>query len=369
MELKIYFTAIRKSWWLIALSVLLALSIVLVSILLTTPLYRASAQFIVYPNVDTVTRGGDLVDSLGTLDRRSIITTYAEVINNNRFLSETLEDVGLPNSVVDDISISVVPLPDANIVKISIEGPDPEIVMILANNLGQRSTQFMNEIYPVYNITFLSAATLPTKPISPTPVRDISLAVVLGGIVGAFLAIVREQVTLSIDKILAKWNIDKTTDVYTRDYFLNLLHQEIKKNQSGLFSIGLIQFDGLANTTLPPIYFQRLLQHATQVINNELRGHDIVGRWTRNTYIVLLPSTPSNAAFATLERVYSALCAPMVLEEHNFRLNLDPKVGITTRHGSESAKETVTRAQLALDTALQTDENIALKQVSSIKDE
>ncbi len=83
MEFRIYLRMLQQGWWLIALSALAALALSLVSLYQDTPLYRTSARFIVSPTT-AITYERDIIYSLDTLDQRSIISTYAEVLNSDR---------------------------------------------------------------------------------------------------------------------------------------------------------------------------------------------------------------------------------------------------------------------------------------------
>ena len=83
MELKLYLRMLQRNWWVVALTALSAVNIALVASYLATPMYRTSAKFLVSPNTALATER-DIVNSLGTLDRRSIISTYAEIISSSR---------------------------------------------------------------------------------------------------------------------------------------------------------------------------------------------------------------------------------------------------------------------------------------------
>ena len=61
---------------------------------LTKPTYEAVARFIVSPNLQNI-ESRDLVNSLEALDKRSIISTYAEVFNSREIISKTLNLLGM----------------------------------------------------------------------------------------------------------------------------------------------------------------------------------------------------------------------------------------------------------------------------------
>ena len=113
MEIKLYFRMLRRGWWLIVLAALVALSASLALSYLATPQYQAAARFIVTPG-SLLTGGGDIgavVDGLDTLDRPSIVATYAEVMSSRRILAEALGYLQLQNLDTTKYTIQAVVLP------------------------------------------------------------------------------------------------------------------------------------------------------------------------------------------------------------------------------------------------------------------
>jgi uncharacterized protein involved in exopolysaccharide biosynthesis len=85
-NLQIYFQILQKNWWLVVLTTLAALTASLAVSYFSTPLYRTSAVFIVSPSETFIANEAnlDVVRSIEALDKRSIIATYAEIMNSNR---------------------------------------------------------------------------------------------------------------------------------------------------------------------------------------------------------------------------------------------------------------------------------------------
>ena len=95
MEMRFYLRIIRKGWWLILIAALVAVNLSLVySYYLTRPTYEAVARFIVSPNIQNI-ESRDLINSLESLDKRSIISTYAEVLNSREIINKTLTVLGM----------------------------------------------------------------------------------------------------------------------------------------------------------------------------------------------------------------------------------------------------------------------------------
>ena len=172
---------LRQGWWIVALTALSALNIALVASYLATPLYRARARFLVSPNTALAVDSRDLVDSLQALDRRTIVSTYAEVLSSNRIFQDAGEELQLPSSILFQYGVTTVVLPEASILEMSVEGPDPQVAALLANTIGQHAIDYIKGLYQIYNIDFLDQARPPRRPFEPQATRDVSLAVALGG--------------------------------------------------------------------------------------------------------------------------------------------------------------------------------------------
>ena len=173
MEMRFYLRIIRRGWWLILIAALVAVNLSLVySYYLTRPTYEAAARFIVTPNLQNIA-SGDLINSLEALDKRSIISTYAEVLNSREVINGTMNLLGADPTQFANYTTFVTVLPDANIIRFSVRGPDPEVSAILASSIGQNAIDFIRNLYVIYNIEFLDQAVVPSEPIEPRPITNV----------------------------------------------------------------------------------------------------------------------------------------------------------------------------------------------------
>ncbi len=352
MELRHYLRMLRAGWWLIALSTLAAFSVALAAAYQATPMYRASARLIVRPNIAAIDNNS-LIDSIGTLDKRSIAATYAEVLGSNRLLNETATALQLDAKGLRDYVRTSVVLPDSNILEVAISGPNPDLVTRLANGIGQRGIELAKTLYQAYGLEFIDPAIIPTSPYSPQPLRDASLAVAFGLMIGAALAILREQLRMPLEALRRRNMIDLASSAYTRRFFLRRLEEELARKRGGVLSLGLLQLDGLEglNETMPAPVFQSLLRRSTRLLQAELRGHDSVGRWGELSFALLLPATPGAAATRTLERIQQALSHPIPLNETvgDETVRLEPRISVVASKDNENSTVLIQRAEKALE--------------------
>lgn len=368
MEAKLYFHMLRRSWWIIVITMLATVIAALVVSYLTPPTYQATSRFIVSPNPSLLTGGSNnMLNSLSTLDKRSIITTYAEVLNSQRLYNETIELLQLDPVAYEDYRYSAVALPDANIIEFSVQGPNREAVYVLANGVAQHAVEYVRSLYQVYDLNVLDPAIMPTVPISPQPIRDAGVALVVGLALGVILALVRELLRTPIENFVHQRNLDDTSLALNRRAFEQKL-SEIAFASSEDFSLCVVHLNGLAEyfNVLPQATLQHILRHVTQVLKNQLRGNDLVGRWTELDFMVLLSETPGTAAMNTMERVRMALSHPIPLDVSGEAIYLDPQIGIAEYRVGDTAQSMLKNIQWALDVAKKNDGLYLLKATQPI---
>ncbi len=189
-----YLKILIRNWWIIALTGLGALSLALISSYFATPTFRSSARFIVSPGPALLSGDErDLINSITALDKRSIVSTYAEIMNSRHIHRDAGLTLGLSTQEIADYAVTAVVLPESSALELFVEGPNPIIVAQMTNTAGSHAINQIQNLYQAYNITWLDSASIPQKPISPNPARDASVAFFLGLVAGIGLALASEQ--------------------------------------------------------------------------------------------------------------------------------------------------------------------------------
>ena len=366
MEMRFYLRIIRKGWWLILITALVALNLSLVySYYLTRPTYEAVARFIVSPNIQNI-ESKDLINSLEALDKRSIISTYAEVLNSREIINKTLNVLGMDPVRFAQYSPSVTVLPDANIIRFSVQGPDPQVAATLANSIGQNAIDFIRNLYVIYNIEFLDQAVVPTVPIEPQPLQNAGLALLAGLIFGVGLAIFRDQLSSTFDRLGQRNMVDYESLAYSRPYFERKVRQELSSQPDNVLTFGIIHLNGIQDfyDSLPQAYINKIMRHVAETLKYQLRGNDVVGRWGKLEFGVLLPSTDGASAEGRMLRIRDVLDQPFSLEtDSEMEVLLDMRVGLADRQGGESLALLIEQSEKALDVAMQSDGKVYLYKV------
>jgi diguanylate cyclase (GGDEF)-like protein len=352
METKLYIRMLQKGWWVILLTALVAMVVSLVVAYFAVPTYRATARFIVVPN-SSLTSGQAVLNGLDILDRVTVVTTYAEIMNSGRIYADTLALLKIQPKDMVDYTYQAVVLPNTSILELSVTGPNPETVATLANSVGYQMISYIQETNQVFDINFLDVATPPIMPFSPQPLQDASVAFVLGLVGGVAIVILREQLWIPVEAYRQRLRLDSVTGVYNNRYFPRLIEEELAEDSDSLFTLGFIELNGLQDLvgTLPVASLHWILLKVTAMLQKELRGNDMIGRWSEATFVVMLPNTSGASAYRIFERIHQALSIPIELGQLESTVLLDPHVGGAEYSNNITTQDLFEKAEAALHQA------------------
>lgn len=186
-----YLAVVRRWWWAAALVFLATLGIALVLAMRAEKVYRSSVSLVVVPN-DSVSESDDYIRSLDTLDRRSIIATLSEIPETRRARVAAQERMGGTSDLRYDHRVHTSVLPNTNILRIDVEGPDPDTAADYANALGTVTRESGSELYRIFDVLLLEEARPRSRPVRPDVRRILTVALILGALLGIVSAFVLE---------------------------------------------------------------------------------------------------------------------------------------------------------------------------------
>jgi capsular polysaccharide biosynthesis protein len=188
------FDAIVKRWWL----ALMVLALVMIAdVYYTTtrqPTYLARTTLLISPSAVAVD-SGQLVYSIDTLGRGRVFGTYAEVLGSEVIHRQTLERLGIPTEELGrTIIIKSAGLAETAVIQVSVESRSPDLSAVAANVVGEIGIARLQELYPLYNLSFLNVATPPLRPYTPDPLRNYSFGLLFGSILALLIPWLVEMV-------------------------------------------------------------------------------------------------------------------------------------------------------------------------------
>jgi len=350
MEIKLYLQILRKHWWLIVLSILIATAVALGAALWVTPTYQTSARFVVSPSLTMDINQDEIVDRLAALDKRSIITTYAEVLNSERIFIDASRAINIIPNRLAAFSRSAIVLPESNILELTVSGPDPLLTADLTNAVGQQAIQYVQRLYTVYEIRVLDPAAIPGSPIKPQPARDIALAVGLGLIFGCVLAIVWEQYQTPLLSFFNRAVGKSSAQTYSRQSIEGYIEEWLAQHPDRDSTLSLIHFPELQShrESIPRPALQRIIDGISNAIKQELWGKDIVGQWDQATFSVMLHDVTGKDALHVLKRVQARLSSPLSLMNNGDPLILTSQIGLAEMDRGENSATIMKKVEMAL---------------------
>jgi capsular polysaccharide biosynthesis protein len=354
------FKSIQSGWRVLLVIILAFAAGALVWSLITTPMYRSQATFLVYPNAN-LTSSRDVVSSLDTLEGKTVSNTYADILDSQRVFQDTVDRLQLAEPALKNVRVSAEVQKDTNILVLVVEGPDPQLITLLANNIGQNGISFIKSIYQVFDISFLDLAREPAAPYHPQPGLYLLIAAGAGFIVGIIFLLIRESLRVPLEQLRERALVDKQSLAYNRKHFLRTLGQDLARKADEPLPYGLIRLQGLEDLVdgLPEGMTTRIMQDVVRRLHTMLRGNDMVARWEKLTFSVSLPSTPEAPAVKTFERLLQALEQPVRLDTGD-EINLQPVAGVVIRRADDSLETMVLRGEETLNSALAGTRNLVV---------
>ena len=179
--------ALGRGWWVVALALAAALGSAAFFTARQDRVYRASATLVVAPH-ESVADTVDVLRSLETLERRSVIATFARIPGAPGSRAATARRVGDAGGL-QAFQIEASVLPNTNILKIDVEGPDAARVAAVANAAADVTREEVRSLYRIFTTRALSAALPPSRPVRPDPRRNYVVAALLGTLLGVALVL------------------------------------------------------------------------------------------------------------------------------------------------------------------------------------
>jgi capsular polysaccharide biosynthesis protein len=189
----------RRMWTIVLVAAVTAVSALGFSVM-QTPTYEASVLIL----VGQKTTGDTLPGAADVSDLQDVALTVAKAVPTTPIAETVVERLNLQEVSAEGVldNISAEPDPGTMFVKVSYRDSDPERAQLVANTIGEVLSGKISEVSVAANAitaTVWEPATLPVTPVSPDPIRNVIIALVLGSLLGVMLAFLLEYVSDSLN--------------------------------------------------------------------------------------------------------------------------------------------------------------------------
>ncbi|GGM85987.1 polysaccharide biosynthesis tyrosine autokinase [Dactylosporangium sucinum] len=195
MELRDYVSAVRKRWWLVATTACLALVGAVVVTATTAPTYAAGVTFFVS------TPSSGITDAYqGGLFSQQRARSYVTLIGSDRLARAVAQDPGVGLGA-DGVKrrLSARTVPDTVLLDVTVVDTDSARALRIAQAVAVRFEALVAVLEtppggdtPTVRVDVVSGPRVSTDPVGPRPARNFGLALLVGLVVGAALAVLRE---------------------------------------------------------------------------------------------------------------------------------------------------------------------------------
>lgn len=173
-----------RSWWVPLLILGCAVATAALVTARQTPLYQSATTIAVAPSAK-ISDPNDVVRSLDTLERRTIITTLARIAATRDLLDQAAAASGIPVSEARGNRVSGTVLPNTNLLRVTVEGRDRQRAADVANAIAVTLNGAAARLYRVYDLNVVAKATPSDGPFFPDPGRNYAVALVAGLVAAA----------------------------------------------------------------------------------------------------------------------------------------------------------------------------------------
>ncbi len=198
MDPRKYLGTLRRSFRLVAVTALVIVSLAAVVTLKLTPLYESSARLY----VSSEQADPDQAYAGGLLSAQRV-AAYVQIVESDLVADKVREHLNLDvtlDELEDEVSASVVG--QAPVLQIRVKDADPiraraiaqayaDQMVLTAEDVENRAGGSAAPESPV-KATVIDPASTPTSPVFPKPVLNLSLAALVGLLIGVALALLRE---------------------------------------------------------------------------------------------------------------------------------------------------------------------------------
>ncbi|ONH60217.1 protein tyrosine kinase [Frankia sp. CcI49] len=203
MELREYVHVLRRSWLLVLACVLLGGLLAATASWRQTKMYAASVTMVVSSSDEAVNAASAYQGGLLSQQR---VKSYANLVASERVASDVIARLHLAESPADlRARIEAQAVPDTVLLRAVVRDADPQRAKLIADSVGEAFSAAVERIErpsedepPSVHVRVWERAKAPTAPISPQPVRNVVIGLLLGVIVGIAAGIGRHRLDTSI---------------------------------------------------------------------------------------------------------------------------------------------------------------------------
>ena len=185
MSLYTFVRILLRNWWLVAIATVLTAASTAVFVLIQKPIYQASTTIELKPSIE-LEDPNQILNTINALTRRNVINTIARKATSASMHEQVAEVMSIPVEWVRAAEVQTVTPPETNLIEVRAQSTDPAFAAAVANTVAQK--MLGQDYEQVISMEVIDPAVPPGAPISPQPVRLITLGIIFGLALGVGFA-------------------------------------------------------------------------------------------------------------------------------------------------------------------------------------
>ncbi len=191
---------LKRKWIIIALTLLCLVLGTVYSIYMVTPMYQSSTTLMVNGAKGLSTSDIAASFDLGSINlSQKLVVTYSEIAKSRIVLEQVISQPELPYTYENLLNMTTAQQVGATeILKISVKNESPERASEIANKISSVFIKEVMRILKVNNVEIIDVAIPMVEPINVRTAMNMAISIVLGLMLGVFLAFVLEYLDHTI---------------------------------------------------------------------------------------------------------------------------------------------------------------------------
>ena len=203
MEVKRLIKVLWRRKWLFLLTLLAVLASTSAFTYNQVPTYETRVRLIVSPSSVLIPDPNDLRSAVTALSAPVVANTYAEISQSSSIIEKAWQQ--LNSAPLEEYQVNSTVVPETTIVLITVSGPNPKVIQVLANAVTDQTIKYVEGLTTVYDLTLLDSANVPALPSTPNYQLNLALAIVIGLMAGVLFALLAEYLSApGVEKVNAE---------------------------------------------------------------------------------------------------------------------------------------------------------------------
>lgn len=213
MDLRTYLRVLRKRWRIVLATVIVLVAMASAYTALSTKTYASSLQFFV--STSDSSDASQLAQ--GSTFSQARVTSYTQLVTAPVVLQPVITQLKLPDTAAElGAKVTATVPPNTVLINVSISDTDPAQAQKIATAIGNQFPKTVEGIERVkagstspVKVTLTKTPVIDTSPVSPKPVRNLLLGVVLGLLLGIGIAVLRHTLDT---RVRTKEDVEELSD-------------------------------------------------------------------------------------------------------------------------------------------------------------